>query len=273
VIFPIALLGKSFYSYRDFLMMVAWKYLALGAVQGVTEWLPVSSSGHLVFLQHFWAINEHVAFDALVHFASLLVVAVVFWKDIAKLLLCPFFSGLSEHRRLLGMLAIGSVPIAVCGLVFSTQIRGLFGGFSFLAYTFLLTSILLLLSRVRVFRNIELNPSVAFAIGIAQALALLPGVSRSGATLSIGLMLGLRKKEAARFAFLLAVPALFGAFALEAPKAILHFEIGFAIGFLAAFVVGVCTLRFLLGVIQKGRLHNFALWTAIMSGLVLMLAL
>ncbi len=249
-----------------------WKYLVLGAVQGVTEWFPVSSSGHLVFFQHILDINPGVAFSALVHFASFLVILAVFWKDILRLAMSPFLPHLKKSRQLLLALIVGSIPAAFFGLLFKNQIEALFSGFAQLAWAFIFTGIVLLLSRSRLFKGIKMSIPVALAIGFAQAIALVPGISRSGMTISVALILGIARKDAARFSFLLALPALLGAFLLEAPKLLqIGSLLGAFLGFVAAMVVGFVSLRLLMRNIQ--RIHWFSIWCFVMAILVFVLSL
>ncbi len=244
----------------------------MGAVQGVTEWFPVSSSGHLVFFQHILDINPGVAFSALVHFASFLVILAVFWKDILRLAMSPFLPHLKKSRQLLLALIVGSIPAAFFGLLFKNQIEALFSGFAQLAWAFIFTGIVLLLSRSRLFKGIKMSIPVALAIGFAQAIALVPGISRSGMTISVALILGIARKDAARFSFLLALPALLGAFLLEAPKLLqIGSLLGAFLGFVAAMVVGFVSLRLLMRNIQ--RIHWFSIWCFVMAILVFVLSL
>jgi len=249
-----------------------WKYLLLGAVQGATEWFPVSSSGHLVFFQHVLDINAGVAFSALVHFASFLVILAVFWKDILRLAMSPFVPHLRKTRQLLLALIVGSIPAAFFGLLFRNQIEALFSGFAQLAWAFIFTGIILLLSRLRLFKEIKMSIPVALAIGFAQAIALVPGVSRSGMTISIALLIGLARKDAARFSFLLALPALLGAFLLEAPNLLqTSSPLGAFLGFIFALMVGFVSLKLLMRIIQQ--IHWFSIWCFVMAFLVFVLSL
>jgi undecaprenyl-diphosphatase len=249
------------------------KHALLGLAQGVTEWLPVSSSGHLVFLQHFMKIGSPVFFDALVHLASILVVLAVFWKDILAIIMSLFDKRFSKYRKYWLLIPIGTVPAVIAGLAFKHQIEALFSGFGFLALAFLFTGIVLLLSRLRFVKGLTLSPAAAFAIGIAQAIALVPGVSRSGMTLSVALMLGINRKEAGRFAFLLAIPAIAGAFLLQIAEGVpVTLEAGGAIvGFIAAFLAGLFSLKLLLRVLKSGKLHYFSIWCFLMALLTLLL--
>ncbi|RLE41703.1 UDP-diphosphatase [Candidatus Woesearchaeota archaeon] len=244
------------------------RYVLLGLVQGVTEWLPVSSSGHLVFLQHFFGISMPVFLDALLHFASMLVILVVFWKDVKSILLSLFVEQYKPYRKYLLFILVGSLPIVVLGLLLRHRIEAMFTGFGFLAYTFTFTGFVLLMSRFRVFKFAKLTLPLALVIGFAQAIALVPGISRSGMTLATCLLLGINKRDALRFSFLLALPALFGAFVLQLPG-IASVELGAAfVGFITAFVFGIVALRLLLRVFLLGKLHYFALWCFLMAILV-----
>ncbi len=250
-----------------------WEYIILGIIQGITEWFPVSSSGHLVFLQNFLIIDNPIFFDILVHFASLLVILAVFWKDIFAILKSPFNEKFKDYRKYWGLIPIGTMPAVIVGFAFQDQIESLFTGFTFLSFTFLFTGIVLLLSKYRAFKDLKLSPPVAFGIGVAQALALAPGISRSGMTICVALILGLSNKEAGRFAFLLAIPAIGGAFLLQLLKVdfLTINLVGSALGFFAAFVVGIVSLKLLLGILNRGKMHYFAVWLFFMAVLAAVL--
>ena len=167
-------------------------------------------------------------------------------------------------------LILGTIPIAIFGFFFRNQVELLFSNSAYLQYAFLFTALMLMLSKYKLADN-RLDWISALIIGVFQALALIPGISRSGMTLTIALIIGLRRKEAAKFSFFLALPALFGAFILELPKVAAVPLGGAIVGFLAAFCVGFVSLKLLLRVIQSKKLHYFAPWAVLMAILVSLL--
>jgi undecaprenyl-diphosphatase len=189
--------------------------LILGVVQGITEFLPVSSSGHLVLLQQIFGIEEPVLlFDTMVHMGTLVAVFAVLWQDIWDILR-KFFQPLTLF------LVIATLPAVIAALLFNKQIERAFASPSFLGFSFLITSALLLFSELLYRRKKPGAPDGssegkmtwldALIIGLLQAIAIIPGISRSGATLSGGLFRGLNRDFVVRFSFLLSIPAILGA--------------------------------------------------------------
>lgn len=254
-----------------------WEAILLGVVQGLTEWLPVSSSGHLVLAQELLGIEAPLFFDLVVHVATLAVVLVYYRADItlmlASLVRWPkeHVPGTSlgqsfwanPHRQMVALLVVGTIPIAVVGLAFQDPIERAFESL-FAVGIFLCITGLFLLSTRRVVestppRTLKLHP--ALVIGLAQAAAILPGISRSGATIGASLHLGLDRQQAARFSFLLAAPAILGATILQAtPGAIdaaARAPLAYLAGFVAAGISGYLALAWLVGIVKRGGLHRF----------------
>ncbi|MGI6609269.1 MAG: undecaprenyl-diphosphate phosphatase [Limnochordia bacterium] len=257
--------------------------LVLGVVQGLTEFLPVSSSGHLVIAQHLFGISEGVlAFDIAVHMGTLLAVLIALRDDVALVLagLRPGHDPQARSgRRLIWLLVIGTVPAVVVGLLFSDIITGFFSSIAVTGVMLLVTGTLLFASeraktdarRLRSFRT-----SDAFVIGCGQALAVMPGLSRSGTTISAGLARGVVGEDAARFSFLLAIPVILGAAVLELP-ATLKAGTGpspsvLAAGVLTSAVTGYLAIAMLQRFIRQGRLRVFAYYTWVVGALVLLMA-
>ncbi len=253
--------------------------IALGLIQGLTEFLPVSSSGHLVIFQHLFGLREPaIFFDISVHGGTLLAVLLFFRKDLgtmAAALLDAFrrlgrretsFSEVFQEAdvRLALLIVVGSVPTAILGLLFHQVAEVLFGSIFMVGWMLLATGTVLWLTLkvthagrdVEGFRNRE-----ALIIGTVQGLAIIPGISRSGSTIAAGLFLGLSRETAARYSFLLSIPAILGAEAL-AVKDLLGgaaaLDAGTVLGTATAAVTGYFALVFLLFVIRKGRFHLFA---------------
>jgi undecaprenyl-diphosphatase len=244
--------------------------IILGIVQGVTEWLPVSSSGHLVIFQNIFGIKESdVLFDVMLHFGSLLVIFFVFRKDLRELARGVIRLEQYYLNRLL-LKAIGSVPIMLAGFFLNSLIKSIFSSLITVGISLLLTALLLFLSGFSPKRKRSLGLIDSLVIGISQALALLPGVSRSGATISTGMILGIDRQEAARFSFILVIPAILGAVLLEltAIKTVPALA-PIIIGTVFSIITGFLSLRLLLFIVQKNRLSIFS-WYCATVGLVLL---
>ncbi|MBN1141004.1 MAG: undecaprenyl-diphosphate phosphatase [Deltaproteobacteria bacterium] len=257
--------------------------LLLGLIQGLTEFLPVSSSGHLAIAQHYLPgfRQPGVLFDVLLHLATLLAVVLYFRADIAKLALAPFRTGTEAilYRRLLGLLILGSVPTAIIGLTFKDFFTAMFERVAVVAAMLLVTGVLLFLSE-RLRRDgrtaEQLTRSDALLVGIAQGCAVMPGISRSGATIATLLIKGVEGETAARFSFLLALPAVSGAalLSLKDVSRVAPAEIpAYLLGMAAAFGIGLLSIHLLLGVIRRRRLAGFAVYCWLVGGFFLLTAL
>lgn len=274
--------------------MDAWlQALLLGIVQGLTEFLPVSSSGHLVlsqaiFGEDFKFKDMAVAFDLVLHLGTLLPVLYFYRKDLVRIVrsyLTPSPSeggGLvnwlkaDDARWLAAMVVVGMVPTAMIGLLLKDTFEQLFHSPQAVCIALIVTGALLLSTRFTGggARGGALTLGVALAIGVAQGLAITPGISRSGSTIAVALLLGLDRDLAARFSFLLSIPAILGAAILVSKDGVsIPSGAGGAllIGFLASVVVGYLALVMLVALVRRGGLHNFTyyLWPAAALGLFL----
>jgi undecaprenyl-diphosphatase len=243
--------------------------IILGIAQGLTEFLPVSSSGHLVLIQNIFGIEgNHLFFDTMLHFATLLAVVFALQKDILELLKNPF------SKKTL-VLIIASIPAVIVALLFEDFFKEAFGG-RFLAVSFLITGIALVASELLASKHVERKKEVGILdgliIGLCQALALLPGVSRAGMTLSGGLARGIDRVAAAKFSFLMAVIIILGSSGYEAIKLIgepIDIPVGpLAVGMLFAAVSGYFAIKLLLDIISKKKLYGFAIYVFILAVLV-----
>lgn len=240
----------------------------LGILQGITEFLPVSSSGHLVLAQSLLpGFQEPAAlFDAILHGGTLVAVLVYFRTDVTALLSCLRRGGDPGHRRLLLWLVAGTVPTGVVGVLFKGPLETLFEAPRFAAAMLLVTGALLWVSETlaRPGDSLErLGFRRAFGIGLAQGLAIIPGISRSGTTIAAATLLGIRGEDAARFSFLLAIPAILGALVLQLPEMVVTGGTNWSLyvgGAAAACISGLWAIRFLMKVIRKGRLRWFAVY-------------
>ncbi len=249
-----------------------WLVILLAVVQGLTEFLPVSSSGHLVIFESLFGArgiggDGGMLFEISVHVGTLAAVVLVYRRKVGGLLagavrfLSTGFDRGIEDVRYIGYMAIASVPAAVVGLLFHDDIEALFDSPRVTAFLLIATALVLTASRIERPRR-ELNVTVALVIGVAQAVAILPGCSRSGWTITTGLLLGLGFGSAAEFSFLISIPAILGALVLEIlknPVAASREEImPLLIGGAVAFLAGWFALRLLLRILRAGSLHRFS---------------
>jgi undecaprenyl-diphosphatase len=251
----------------------------LGVLQGLTEFLPVSSSGHLVLAQSLIAgfRQPGVLFDVLLHGATLLAVLVYFRRDVLALLRSLTPGGDGGYRRLAFWIIAATVPTGLIGVLFKHPLEALFHAPRAAAAMLLVTGALLWVSEAlgRPRDGLDrLGYPRALAVGTMQGLAIVPGISRSGSTIAVGTLLGVRGEEAARFSFLLSVPAIVGAVVLQLPE-LSSVEAGgvlaYGAGMLAAFVAGLVAIRFLLGAIRKGRFRWFAVYCWVLGAAYLLL--
>ena len=241
-------------------MVTYLQAIILGVIQGITEWLPISSSGHLVIAQKLFNLEPSISLILVLHIASLIVIFLVFYRDIYKLIKFDSF-----HRKLSLFIIIGTIPIALIGYFFSDLITNAFTNTKIVGYGFLITFSLLYFSKFEKSRNLNIFHSIL--IGISQALALLPGVSRSGSTISTGMILGVNRQQAVKFSFLLAIPALLGAFIHQ--YSTISFSLELLVGFLVSILVGYISLKFLLKIINSNKLHYFSYYCLILGLLLL----
>ena len=243
----------------------------LGVVQGLTEFLPISSSGHLILARAFFGWDAErfgLAFDVAVHVGTLLAVFVYFWRDVQQMIGAlpgALTGGQGEHERLVRLIVVGTIPIVIVGLLFADWLEGVRSP-GVVAVTLTLGGIGLIVAERLGRQNREAAATgyaEAFAIGVAQTAALIPGVSRSGATLTLALLFGLRRESAARFVFLLSLPAVLAAAAREALKLSEAGAAGipvtlFAVGLVTSAIVGYLTIKFFLRYVAGHSLAGFA---------------
>jgi len=247
--------------------------IILGVVQGITEWLPVSSSAHLVIVQHLLGYQNSTLFDIMVHAGTLLAVSLYFWRDLVMMIKNFFLTfidifkvgrkafTLSEDRRLTWYIVLATIPIIIVGLALQDYINEIFNSLTLVGVALIITGFWLI-STAKTDGKEDVDGKKALIIGLAQAAAIVPGISRSGSTISTGMLLGVDKKKAARFSFLMSIPAIGGAFVLELISSPVHemFTTPNIVGFATAFLVGIATIHFLLGVIRRGKFYLFALY-------------
>ena len=277
--------------------MKALETIFLGVIQGLTEFLPVSSSGHLVFFQNLIGLKEpELLLDCSLHLGTLLAVCIYFRSDL-RLMVRELWQLLKQKKITLGgsgipepdgrlkkqvdyliwWVFIGSVPTGIIGLVFREPLENLFGSVNTVGAMLIVTGVIVGLTRFIPdgygIRG-RIGFVVALAVGTAQGLAIIPGISRSGATIVCGLLFGLDRELAGRFSFLLAIPAIVAALAIQ-----INFEalarvglLPLVLGFITSAIVGLIALRLLMGVVKKGHLYYFAPYCWAVGLLVLVLA-
>jgi len=248
--------------------------IILGIIQGLTEFLPVSSSGHLELGKALLGDNsipeESLLFTVVLHFATALSTLVVFRKDVAEILKGLFQFKWNEETQFSLKIIISMLPAVVVGLLFEEKLEAFFGGsIQFVGFMLLLTAVLLYLAdRAKdTLKNVSYGN--AFVIGIAQAVAMLPGISRSGATISTSVLLGIDKSKSARFSFLMVVPLILGKMAKDLLGGELVFEgsqaTAMGAGFIAAFVAGLVACTWMIKLVRQSKLTYFALYCVIVG--------
>lgn len=264
--------------------------LIMGLLQGLTEYLPVSSSGHLTIASELFGIDgeSNMTFTIAVHVATVLSTLVILGSEIGKILkgmcnpLSPrslkdngtFLNRLNPDQRYVLNILVSMIPIGIVGVFFKDQVEEIFGsGLLVVGICLLLTAALLTfsyLARPRQRENISLGH--AFIIGLAQAVAVLPGLSRSGSTIATGLLLGNKKEKLAQFSFLMVIPPILGEALLDVLKMVKGEEatggidtLPLIVGFVAAFISGCAACKWMIGIVKKGKLIYFAYYCAIVG--------
>lgn len=248
--------------------------IILGIIQGLTEFLPVSSSGHLelgkAILGDSTLPEESLLFTVVLHFATALSTLVVFRKDIFDIVKGLFQFKWNEETQFSVKIVLSMIPAVIIGLFFEEQLESLFGGnILFVGMMLMITALLLWLADKAKDTQKPVSFQNAFTIGIAQAIAMLPGISRSGATISTSVLLGNDKSKAARFSFLMVVPLIFGKIAKDLLSGDITTESGnftaLSVGFVAAFVSGLVACTWMIKLVKKSKLSWFAIYCLIVG--------
>ncbi|AUP79883.1 undecaprenyl-diphosphate phosphatase [Flavivirga eckloniae] len=248
--------------------------IILGIIQGLTEFLPVSSSGHLELGKAILGDNsipeESLLFTVVLHFATALSTIVVFRKDILVIIKGILKFEWNEDLQFVSKIVVSMIPAVIIGLFFEDQLEQLFGGNILLVGCMLIvTAILLFLADKAKDTNKKVSFTNAFIIGISQAIAMLPGISRSGATISTSVLLGNDKTKAARFSFLMVVPLIFGKIAKDVMSGDLtyasHNFLPLSVGFIAAFIAGLFACTWMIALVKRSKLSYFAIYCIIVG--------
>lgn len=248
--------------------------LVLGILQGLTEYLPVSSSGHLTIGSYLFGLNgeENLAFTVAVHVATVLSTFVILWSEIAWILKGFFKFEMNDETRYVLNILVSMIPVGIVGVFFKDTVEEIFGsGLLIVGLMLLVTAALLTFSYyAKPHQKDNISLKDAFIIGLAQAVAVMPGLSRSGSTIATGLLLGNKKDKLAQFSFLMVIPPILGEALLDVIKAIKGEEafggidaMPLAVGFIAAFISGCLACKWMINVVKKGKLVYFAIYCAI----------
>jgi len=265
--------------------------IIIGIVQGLTEFLPVSSSGHLVLVPEIMGVTSSLAFDTLLHVGTLVAVVTYFWSDIVHMIRSfissltdiprgNFRNGIEEDpfKRLAWMVIIGTIPAGLAGVLFKDFFESLFSSITAVGFFLIVTGLLLwgserISARINEKLPVEkLGVRDSLIIGGAQALAIAPGISRSGATISAGLFLGFERELAARYSFLLSIPAILGAALIQVKDISAGMDLlgaSMIAGFVASAVSGYIAIKFLLKLIRERDLYVFAYYCFALGLLIL----
>ncbi len=264
--------------------------IIIGIVQGLTEFLPVSSSAHLVFAQNILSVESSLAFDVFLHLGTLIAVLWFFrydiikmikslWLSIGDLLQGRFKQGFYDdaYKRLAWYVILATIPVGIVGVLFDDAVESLFAGALYVPAFFLfVTGTILYLSQRMPGGNVNLHnitKKEALFMGLGQACAILPGLSRSGTTISAGLAIGLDKEFAAKFSFILSIPAIFGAFVFKLKDIGSAMDTNFLpiiLGFIASIIAGYLAIKWMLDLIQNKNLDIFSYYCWVVSIIVFM---
>ena len=258
--------------------------LILGLIQGLTEYLPVSSSGHLAIGANLVDINgeDNLTFTIMVHVATVLSTLVILWKEIDWILKGLFKFQMNDETKYALNIIISMIPVGIVGVFFKDQVEEIFGsGLLIVGCMLLVTALLLSFSYFAKPRQREnISPLHAFIIGLGQALAVLPGLSRSGTTIATGLLLGNKKEKMAQFSFLMVIPPILGEALLDLLKGLKVEEtlggidtFPMVVGFVAAFLSGCLACKWMINIVKKGKLIYFGIYCAIAGAITIICSL
>ena len=258
--------------------------LILGIIQGLTEYLPVSSSGHLELGNAILGVEmeENLTFDVMLHVATVLSTLVVLWGEIDWILKGLFKWKLNDETRYVLNILVSMIPVGIVGLLFKDKIEAFFtGNILLVGCCLMVTALLLIFTYYAHPRKKErLSLADAFIMGIAQAIAVLPGISRSGSTIATGLLLGNKKERLAQFSFLMVIPPILGQALLSAKDFITGDEtfggvgtLPMVVGFVAAFVSGCFACRWMINIVKRGKLVYFGVYCAIVGSIAIVYGL
>ncbi|MGD1977840.1 MAG: undecaprenyl-diphosphate phosphatase [Akkermansiaceae bacterium] len=256
--------------------MEIWKAVIVGIVQGLAEFLPISSSGHIVLTQYLLGIREagadhqaDLSFEIVLHLGTLVSVLVFFWRRLWSLVLALFHSEMKEERWMIFWLGVATIPAVVAALLFKDFFDAAPGRPVLVSGFLVVTGLVLFVPRILKGRATEIGLKSSLVMGVGQAFAILPGISRSGATIASGLVSGVKAEKAAEFSFLMSIPAIAGGFVLTLKDQMettgslggalaACFSGPYLAGAMAAALVGVFAIFLVMGAVRRGRLEYFS---------------
>jgi undecaprenyl-diphosphatase len=243
-------------------MVLIVQAIVLSIIQGITEWLPISSSGHLAIFEQMFGLKEF-SFAVFLHFASILAVIIIFWKDIMKIL--NFKK--PENLRYIGLIIIAIIPAGIFGFLIKDKIDEIFSNLLFIGIFFIIGGILIFSTKFFKEKRGNIGVTDSILIGLFQVLGIFPGVSRSGACISGGIFRNIKKSEIIKFSFLVAIPVIFGATFLEAKDLIVS-NITWNIvivSFIITFLTSIFAIKVLMKIIQGGRFYLFGIYNLVLG--------
>ena len=258
------------------------KSILLGIVQGLTEFLPISSSGHIeifkVILGFETGLNNNILFTLILHLATSFSVIVVYWKDIKKIFKSIFGIKKDENTYFFSLILISILPAGIGGFFFEDTILNLFDGNIILVGSMLLfTSIILFISDFKIKTTNNLDYAKSFFVGVSQALAIIPGISRSGLTICSSVLVGVNRELAAKFSFLMVLPLIFGSFLkiLIFDEIIFNQEIisSYVFGFLSAFISGIIACKWMIVLVKKSKMKYFSIYCLVLGSICIFFSL
>ena len=264
---------QSYFLLKNNLMDIV-DAIILGVIQGLTEFLPVSSSGHLEIgreiLNADLLASENLLFTIILHFATAISTIIVFKDDIAKLIKGSIDNSINGNHKYLFKIIISMIPAVLIGLFFEKEIEILFtGNITLVGSMLIITGILLLLTKISKEKRNQISYSHSFIVGLAQAFAIIPGISRSGATICTSLLLGNNKKQSAQFSFLMVIPLIFGKIIKDLFSDNIDFNnidyIVYIFGFISAFITGLFACKLMLKIVKNNNLNVFSAYCIILG--------
>ena len=264
---------QSYFLLKNNLMDIV-DAIILGVIQGLTEFLPVSSSGHLEIgreiLNADLLASENLLFTIILHFATAISTIIVFKEDIINLIKGSIANSINGNHKYLFKIVISMIPAVLIGLFFEEEIERLFtGNITLVGSMLIITGILLLLTRVSKEKRHQISYSHSFIVGLSQAFAIIPGISRSGATICTSLLLGNNKKQSAQFSFLMVIPLIFGKIIKDLFSNNVDFNdidyIVYIFGFLSAFITGLFACKLMLKIVKNNNLNIFSAYCIILG--------
>ena len=255
--------------------------IILGIVQGLTEFLPISSSGHLeiskAILGNDFSNKESLLFTIVLHFATALSTIVFFRKDISEIILGLFDKKNKESSKFSISIIISMIPAVLIGLFFVDFNSFFNGNLLLVAVMLYVTSVLLYLSDIIKLDKKEISYKNSFIIGLAQAIAILPGISRSGATIATAVVIGIDREKAARFSFIMVIPLIFGSMAKSIIDNGIIFEnfnlLSVLLGFISAFITGLLACKWMISLVKKSKLYYFSIYCFIVGSVIIFYSL